>query len=99
MLRCTSADFSKNGIGPAGISRLVEVLKSNTGLQTLTLDTNNCGDEGVEEIARYMSSDTHISVLNLSGNNIGDKGAVQLAEMLKVGFWYQNITCKNAWKG
>lgn len=53
--RCLAADFSKNGIGQMGVTRLIEALKHNDSLQTLVLDTNSVGDEGAEALAEYMA--------------------------------------------
>ena len=60
--RCLAADFSKNGIGQMGITRLIEALKHNDCLETLVLDTNSVGDEGAEALAQYMAGETHSSL-------------------------------------
>jgi hypothetical protein len=53
--RCSSVDFSKNGIGVMGVTHMCEALKNNDTLKTLVLDTNSIGDEGAEVIAKYMA--------------------------------------------
>ena len=40
---CAAADFSKNGIGAAGVAQLCQALEHNSVLTTVMLDTNNAG--------------------------------------------------------
>lgn len=53
--RCAAADFSKVGMGAAGITQLCAALASNTALETLLLETNNMGDEGAALLAQTLA--------------------------------------------
>jgi Ran GTPase-activating protein (RanGAP) involved in mRNA processing and transport len=72
-----------NQLGAAGVQALAAVLKTNTTLTSLDLDSNQLGDTGAQALTEALKTNTTLTSLDLSGNQLGDVGVQALAEALK----------------
>ena len=76
-------DLSYNDLGPAGATRIAEVLRTDRGIDTLDLGYNDICDAGVTAVAEALRdhNDTCTTV-NLYGNRIKGLGVEALVEAL-----------------
>jgi Ran GTPase-activating protein (RanGAP) involved in mRNA processing and transport len=68
-----------NGVGP-----LVEVLASNSKLESLDLRNNRIGPAGAEAVARMLETNKSLVKLDLRWNEIGSAGAEALLNAFRV---------------
>lgn len=71
-----------NTIGCRGAQSISEMLKSNHGLQILSLEWNQLGSSGVSFLAIALEYNKSLLQIDLRNNGISDDGAVCLAEAL-----------------
>jgi hypothetical protein len=90
--RCAAADFSKNLIGPQGCTQLCQVLTSNTGLQTLLLDTNALGDEGAAMLATVSWREEQGSRVGLGAKRIDTWAGQQARVKQAADSWQAGVT-------
>jgi Ran GTPase-activating protein (RanGAP) involved in mRNA processing and transport len=70
-----SWDLEFKSLGVEGASAIAELLKTNTGLKTLTLSRNQIGDAGVEQLVAGWSENAQASVTELQATDVGITGA------------------------
>ncbi|KAL0242542.1 hypothetical protein GEMRC1_005105 [Eukaryota sp. GEM-RC1] len=63
---------------------LIEALKTNTTVTSVTLVGNSIGDEGARALAGALKVNSSVTSVDLCFNSIGDEGARALAGALKV---------------
>lgn len=66
-----------------GVITIVNALKKNKSLRTLTLCYIPLGNEGAIYIASFLSTNISLKSINLQFCDIGDAGAIAIADMLK----------------
>ena len=60
----------KNEIGPAGVSKIVDILKVNSTITDIYLDSCNIGDDGAKYLAEMLKVNKTIVCLSINENNI-----------------------------
>jgi len=78
----TTLDLSVNEIEMPGAVAVAEMLKVNSGLESLRIGWNDFGSEGAIRIIRAAAK-SGLKELNLSGADIGDHGAFELRKVLQ----------------
>ena len=81
-----------NNVGPDGAKALAELLKINSTLKKISLDSNQINAEGAIFLADAIKSNTSLIELALTNNNIGSNGAKALAESLKINSTLKDIS-------
>ena len=80
----SSLNLSFGDIGDAGATALVEVLRTNTTLNSLGLCNNpGIGNSSVISLCEALKVNTTLSSLDLSRTGISDAGVLSLVEVLK----------------
>ena len=87
-------DLNGNGIGPAGATKVAELLAASTSLTTLDLGRNTMGPGGAATLAGALATNKSLGALSLHDNSIEDEGARALAGALKA-----NGTLSTLWLG
>lgn len=72
-----------DGFRDEEVKCVIDVLKYNTTLTSLSLAENHIGDESVKYIADALQSNMTLTSLDLSGNQIGPEDAKYIADALK----------------
>ena len=72
-----------NGITPADVPCLAELLRANPTLTHLYLSVNHLGDAGTRQIADALRENRTLRLLSLSSNGVGPAGAEALAEAVQ----------------
>ncbi|GAA2078230.1 gala protein [Actinomadura alba] len=75
-------DLCKQGLGPAGVARLLPVAAASPHAVHLLLGTNAIGDAGARSIAEALAPGHGLETLYLGCNRIGPDGATALAGRL-----------------
>lgn len=76
-------DFCKQGLGPEGVTKVLDRLGGgHPWLRHLLLGTNGLGDDGATRVAESLRRGVELSTLYLGCNGIGPEGAAALAESL-----------------
>ncbi|HEY7277990.1 MAG TPA: gala protein [Trebonia sp.] len=75
-------DLCKQGLGAAGVARLLPEAARSAHAVHLLLGTNAMGDEGAATIAAALTSGHHVETLYLGCNRIDEAGAAALATRL-----------------
>jgi len=76
-------DLSYNDLGPAGATRIAEVLRTDRGIATLDLGYNDICDAGVTAVAEALRDhNDSCTAVNLYGNRIKGPGVEALVEAL-----------------
>ncbi|KAF9962085.1 hypothetical protein BGZ72_010691 [Mortierella alpina] len=78
-----SIEVTPQSVTEKEITALAEVLKTNTTLTTLDLQSNSVGDIGAQALSEALQTNSTLTTLALNNNNIGDNGAQALAYALK----------------
>ncbi|KAL0243047.1 hypothetical protein GEMRC1_005610 [Eukaryota sp. GEM-RC1] len=73
---------------------LVEALKTNTTVTSVTLDGNSIGAEGARALAEALKVNTSVTSIYLMNNFIRDEGPRALAEALKVNTSVTSVTLR-----
>ncbi|CAO3568867.1 unnamed protein product [Mortierella alpina] len=76
-------ELAPGRIGGKELGLLADMLKTNSTLATLNLDSNTVGDDGAKVLAEALKTNSTLTTLNLPYNSIGDDGAKALAEALE----------------
>ncbi|CAO3568632.1 unnamed protein product, partial [Mortierella alpina] len=82
-LQKLSFEMVPGSLGAKDFGLLSEVLKTNSTLTTLKLESNKIGDDGAQALAEALKTNKTVATLNLRSNSIGDDGAKAPAETLK----------------
>ena len=77
-----SSGVSRNGLGTASVTELVEMLKENKVLSELSLVMTEMTCDHINMIAGGLKMNKTLQVLNVSSNNMGSKGAICLTQAL-----------------
>ena len=75
-------DLCKQGLGAAGVARLLPAATASHHAVHLLLGTNAMGNEGAAAIAAALTPGHHVETLYLGCNRIDEAGATALAERL-----------------
>ncbi|MFF0214547.1 leucine-rich repeat domain-containing protein [Streptomyces vinaceus] len=75
-------DLCKQGLGPAGATRVAAVAAGSAHARHLLLGTNSIGDEGARTLAGALTGGHGLHTLYLGCNRIGPDGVAALAEAL-----------------
>ena len=76
--------FGETTGGNVDLTELMEHLRVNTTLTSLSLNENNIGEVGATQLADCLRVNTTLKSLNLNYNHVGNEGATQLADSLRV---------------
>lgn len=76
--------LKQNHLGPAGCSKLAQVICKSHGeaIKVLDLGDNSIGAQGAEHLGSILKVASDIEELDVSANNLGSRGAVALAHAL-----------------
>lgn len=85
------ADLSKMQLGDEGAETIAKLLKTNTTLTKLNLQSNQIGDAGFVALAMMLQSNSTLVNLDLSWNWPGTKGIKALAQALEVNTTLQRL--------
>jgi len=78
-------DLGENSIGPEGILKLGESLKTHVRMHQIFLDNNNLkGEKAAEGLCSALKHKRDLRIFNVDNNNLGPDGMIKLAEGLKV---------------
>jgi hypothetical protein len=80
----TSLKLSEKNIGDVEIKEIIELLKKNTTLISLSFWGNKIGNAGAKEIAKLLKTNKTITSLDLGYNNITGAGTKELEQALKI---------------
>ncbi|KAH7054762.1 hypothetical protein BKA57DRAFT_452132 [Linnemannia elongata] len=78
-----SCELTLERSGEKEFGILVEAIKDNSTLTTLTLWGNSIGSNGAQALSEALKTNSTLTTLNLGDNLIGDNGAQALSEALK----------------
>ena len=80
-----SIDLGENRLGPEGLKKLGESLKTHVRLHQFFLDNNYLkGLEAAEGICAALKHKQDLRIFNIDNNNLGSEGMVKLAQGLKI---------------
>ncbi|MFG2948033.1 gala protein [Streptomyces adustus] len=75
-------DLCKQGLGAAGVARLMPVAAASAHATHVLLGTNAIGDDGARTVADALADDHGLRTLYLGCNRIGPAGVTALADAL-----------------
>ncbi|GAX81824.1 hypothetical protein CEUSTIGMA_g9252.t1 [Chlamydomonas eustigma] len=87
-------DFSRDYLGVAGLTPLVDSLRHDHSFVTLNLSGTGIGDTSCSLLCEWLKEQPSMTSLDLSHNPIGDRGGLKLLELLEHNSRITNLNIK-----
>ncbi|ESO93568.1 hypothetical protein LOTGIDRAFT_232622 [Lottia gigantea] len=88
-------NLSENGIGPAAMLSIGELLLHNKTITEMNLANNKIGVYGARLTKIIMQNNNKLTKIDISGNNIGEKGGVHSAHIIQNNIYLKEFNLAN----